>query len=86
MFSHSSGVVADLSDGAQESVMVEGGASIQDIQQEVQARREKAAENLTKVRRAMKQCFYKCVRSQPNTRWATWCCGEIIAPDLVNKA
>ena len=48
MFSHSSGVVVDLSGGAQESVMVEGGESFQDIQQAVQARREKAAENLTK--------------------------------------
>ena len=43
MFSHSSGVVADLSGGAEESVRVEGGESFQDIQQAVQARREKAA-------------------------------------------
>ena len=43
MFSHSSGIVADLSGGAQESVMVEGGESFQDMQQSVQARREMAA-------------------------------------------
>ena len=52
MFSHSSGVVADLSGGAQESVMVEEVESFQDIQQAVHACREKAAENLTNVSRA----------------------------------
>ena len=46
MFSHCSGVVVDLSGGAQESVMVEEGESLHDIQQAVQARREKAVEKL----------------------------------------
>ena len=59
MFSHSSGIVADLSGGAQASVMVEGGESFQDIQKSVQARREKAAENLIKARLAMKKRFDK---------------------------
>ena len=59
MFSHSCDVVADLSGGAQESIMVEEGESFQDMQQAVQARREKAAENLTKAKRAMKQRFDK---------------------------
>ena len=59
MFSHNNGALADPLGGPQESLMVEGGESFQDIQQMVQACREKAAENLTKVRRAMKEHFDK---------------------------
>ena len=39
--------------------MVDGGESFQDIQQAVEAHREKATENLTKTRRAKKERFDK---------------------------
>ena len=42
--------------------MVERGESFQDIKQAVQARREKAAENLTKARQAMKERFDKMLK------------------------
>ena len=59
MFSHQSGVNADLSGGMQEKEMAEKGESLVDIQAAVSDRRAKASENLTKASAAMKARYDK---------------------------